>query len=163
MSKPVAKGGKMPLSQKKSEASDLYFDEDPSILTVDPALKRELEAKGYAVRWINAGQYRNGGNFHKNGWQAYRPDQSATQGALSFQYGISADGFIIRNDLLLAIKPIEHAERQRARIKQKADMMAGVEKRRAAELRETMRAAGLGTKVFEGYEGNGDGDGGDLE
>jgi hypothetical protein len=59
--------------------------------------------------------------------------------------------------MLLAVKPIEAYERKRAQIKSKADLMAGNEKTRAQELREQMRASGLGGKVFEGYEGNGDG------
>ncbi len=155
MSKQV-KSGKIPLSSKKNEASDLFIEEE-SILSLDPEIKREIESQGLAFRWINAGKYRAGGNFHKSGWRAYRRKAGETQGSLDFNYGTSPEGYIIRNDLLLAVKPVEAHERKLAQVRQKAEMMAGVEKRRAAELKEHMKAAGLGTKVFEGYEGNGDG------
>ena len=153
-----SKGGKLPMSQKKNEVSDLFIEDD-SILALDPEIAREIESKGFAFRWINAGKYRAGGNFHKSGWRAYRREtkKDESPGSLDFNYGTSPEGYIIRNDLLLAVKPKEAHERKLARVRQKAEMMAGVEKRRASELREHMKNNGLGTKVFEGYEGNGDG------
>ena len=147
--------GRVPMSQKEQSSNDVYQD-DESILAVDPELRKEIESQGLALRWINAGKYRSGGNFHKSGWRAYQRKTSA-QGSLDFSYGTSPEGYIIRNDMLLAVKPVEAYERKRSQIKSKADLMAGNEKTRAQELREQMRASGLGGKVFEGYEGNGDG------
>ena len=155
-----SKGGRIPLSQKKEDSA--VFIEDDSILALDPEIIREIEAKGLSYRWINAGKYRSGGNFHKSGWKAYMREGSKQAGSLDFSYGSSPEGYIVRNDLLLAVKPKESYERKRAQIQQKADMMAGVEKTRGQELKERMKQAGFGGKVYEGYESN-DGEGDSFE
>ena len=156
MSKP-SKGGKLPVSQKKNVATDLFMDDD-SVLAIDPELQREIEAKGLAFRWINASKYKNGGNFHKAGWRAYRRESSSGS-----EFEGSPDGFIQRNDLLLAVKPKEAHERKRAQIQQRADLMAGVQASRASELKDKLKSAGMSSKVYEGYEGNGEQDDADLE
>lgn len=153
MSKPN-KAGKTPLAAK-TEASDFTHDDlNYSILDLDPELKAEIEGQGLVARWINAPKYLQGGNFHQSGWRAYKAKPVEAKGALDFSYGRSPEGYVIRHDLLLAVKPAELQARWKARIQAKARASSG--KDYAKELKEKLNSAGVGAsvKVHDGYEAN---------
>lgn len=156
MSNKQVKGGRLPLSTKETlDSSDFsHEDLDFNILKVDPELKAELEGQGLAYRWINAKNYSSSGNFHKSGWVAYRRKDEASRGSLDFNYGSSPEGYIIRNDLILAVKKQEAHARWKAKVRQKAEIMSGVNGQKANELREAVRGAGVKARVFEGYDEN---------
>lgn len=144
------KEGKVPLTLKqKIEAA---IDNDYSILRVEPALRKELEAKGLAIRWINAPKYRQGGNFHRTGWRAFQFDMKK-EGEKAAQYGATAEGYILRHDLMLAVKSQEEQARHRERIRNRTKQLSFNQDRAAEELKEVMGAAG---KVHSGYDENGE-------
>lgn len=153
-----SRGGRVPLSSKSAVSSDFTHDElDFNLLRLDPELKAELDEKGFVARWINAKKYLSGGNYHQSGWRAYRKQVSnEDRGALDFNYGVSPEGYIIRNDLILAVKPAEHQEKWKAHLRRKADIQSGVNNSRASELREAAAERGVKAKIYEGYEENGD-------
>lgn len=154
----VNKGGKMPVNAKDvAEESDFAMDDlDFNILRLDPELKKEFEEKGYVPRWINATSYKNGGNFHKSGWRAYRRTEGADVGAADFNFGVSPEGYIIRNDLLLAFRPKELNDRWAANIRRKTAIASGGDTTRAEQLRESARQHGVKAKILDGYDENGD-------
>ncbi len=149
------KGGRVPLTEKMAEESmEPQMDEfDISLLHVDKEIKKTITEKGFACRWINATQYRNNGNFHHAGWRPYKHEVSSEQrGSLDFQYGVSAEGYLIRGDNLLAIKPLEHQKRWADRVRRQAKINAGQGEEKVQEFREKARE--LGAKALVGYEEN---------
>lgn len=146
----VKKGGKMPISAK--QAIQNAQDNDFSILRVEPELRKELEEKGYAIRWINAPKYRQGGNFHRSGWKALQFDMSK-EGAKASKFGATAEGFIIRHDMMLAVKRSEDQELHRARIQNRTRQMSFNQDNAKEQLQEAMGGKG---KVYAGYDENGD-------
>ena len=153
------KQGREPISQKAAiESSDFSHDDlDFNLLKIDPELKAQLDKEGFAFRWINAPKYLAGGNFHQSGWRAYRMKRDeADRGAVDFNFGVSPEGYIIRNDLILAVKPKEQQERWKKHLKKKADLQSGVEMQRADELRSRIRESGFKAKIHEGYDENGE-------
>lgn len=152
--KQVNKGGKLPVSAKKAaDMSDFSDLEQLNLLAIDEGLKKELDDKGLAFRWINAKVYMNGGNFHKSGWTAYRRSASTQpKETHEFQYGTSPEGFIIRHDLLLAVKPKEQQERWKQYLGVKAARQSASNDENIKKFKE--KAKESGAKVHEGYDDN---------
>lgn len=148
------KQGRVPVSKKSAESAMVMDNFDYEIFRVDGELKKELEDAGLAYRWINAPKYFKGGNFHRSGWKAYRSKKAGTSEA--FDSGINAEGFIIRNDMLLAVKPAADQERWKARVRNHAARLSGsAAAAKTSELKQTVSELG-GGKIFEGYEENED-------
>lgn len=151
----VNKGGRAPASEKTATSSDFSTDEfDINLLKIDAELRAELDEQGLVPRWINAKSFIQGGNFHRAGWRPYKRDPSKVKGALDFGYGASPEGYIQRNDLVLAVKKVDEHERYKAHIQRRADIMSGVNRNAAQELREKIKSSGVKAKIFEGYEDN---------
>lgn len=156
MAKKSNEGGRIPLSEKDAlDSSDFsHEDLDYNLLKLDPELVKELKGKGLAYRWINAKKFQAGGNFHQSGWRPYKREQDKPVGAMDFSYGVSPEGYIQRHDLLLAVKTQSEYSRWQAKIKRRADIMSGVNRNRADELRQAAKEAGVKMKITEGYEEN---------
>lgn len=149
------KGGKLPLSKRSAvEQANIDREElDMSVLKVDSALLAKLDSEGLVCRWINASKYKNGGNFHKSGWRPYKVNESAKEkGSYDFSYGSSPEGYLIRNDLILAVKSKDESERWRSHLKKKAQNMSGKNDDASASFKEKAKSGGA--KVLEGYEEN---------
>lgn len=150
----ASKAGRSPISQKTNEitAKDLeFYNNDDSILRLSPVFTKMLGAKGLAYRWINASKYRLGGNFHKNGWRAYK--YSTEDGDVDqLEIGVTPEGFLLRLDNILAVMPKGQAEARKLKVQDRAKRMSGSQKNNAEELRER---AGRGAKIIEGFEANG--------
>jgi hypothetical protein len=151
-----AKPGKTPISVKvdsRYETEDVEFN----LLVLDSKLKSELESKGLVHRWVNKKEYLDKGNYHNSGWIAYLPDTDAGAGRHDFMVGRSPEGYIQRKDLILAVKTVGAAARQKERIKAKTKTAQAFMKQEASEMRARMKDAGVkGAKVHEGYEAEGD-------
>ncbi len=159
MSKQANKAGRTPIAQKEEQISSDFSNEefDFNILKLDPELKAELEGQGLAWRWLNAPKYLTGGNYHRSGWRAYRKDVSkADRGSLDFNLGVSPEGYIIRNDLILGVKKKEEQAKWKRYLQHKAKIQSGKSDNgeRAQDLREKARSAGMKVKVYEGYDDN---------
>ena len=152
----MSKAGKTPISVKQA-ASEYDFghdDLDYSIFKIDPQLQEELNKKGLVARWINARTYTQGGNFHRSGWQAYRRTTGSDRSSADFAMGVSPEGFIVRNDLILAVKPKDVQERWAKKIRARTEAQNGASANRGRELKESAERAGVNIKVHEGYEEN---------
>ncbi len=158
MSTKPTKGGRTPISQKEQESADFMSEDlDYNILKLDPELKAEIEAQGLTFRWLNAPKYLKGGNFHQSGWRAYRKKLSDSEkGSMDFNFGVSPEGYIIRNDLILGVKPKEQQERWKKHLRKKAQMQSynNTDQKRASELRESAASQGVKAKIYEGYDEN---------
>lgn len=149
----ISKGGRVPVSEKDESLGFSFAEFDQSILNLDPEIKSELDKKGLAYRWINATHYKASGNFHKNGWRVYRYEGASDQrGSLDFAYGVSPEGYIIRGDLVLAVKPKEQAERYKQYLAHRATLQSGKSKDVADTFKKMARESGAA--VLEGYEEN---------
>lgn len=149
------KAGRVPVSSKTSdEVAVSPFDFDYSIFNVDPELKRKIESQGLVCRWINAKNYFSGGNFHKSGWRAYRVDADSSKTNFN-AIGANSEGYIVRNDMVLAVKTNAEADRHRANLEMKRNRLTMANKNAASVLRETLGGRG---KIYEGYEENGGGE-----
>jgi hypothetical protein len=145
--------GKVPVSKKNDvELSHSFDDLDYNILKLDPELEKEIKAKGLVVRWVNAKKYQVDGNYHRSGWRAYKLDSASTagKGSLDFNFGVTPEGYVIRNDLLLAYKTKESQERWRARIQAKTAAQNG--RSYAKELKAAFSDKGVAAKIHDGYE-----------
>lgn len=147
--------GKVPVSAKKQAQSADFMNSELNVLMIDPTLRQELEEQNLVYRWINAKQYLSGGNFHKSGWVAYRPKSTAGSGNTDFLFGRSADGYIIRHDLLLAVRPKEANTAHKRRLQNRVDAQTGLKSTRAQQLREQAQEAGIKMRIHDGYEENG--------
>ena len=123
---------------------------DPSILKIPKELRDELTAKGLAHRWINMREFQSTGGFHKHDWVPYKSE--TLKRTASDLGGSGPEGYLIRKELVLAVKPKALQEQHRARIRQKTAIQSQIVKKAANELRESLGPAGA--KVYEGYEEN---------
>lgn len=146
------KQGKKPLSQRPTGPASLEEDLFGNMLTLDPALKAELEAKGLVGRFVDAKRLADTGGFHPKGWVVYKRETSEQSNA-DFRFGLQPDGTIRRGTVILAVKKKEQVARHREFLQQKADRysQALYQKQKAQELRETVGSAAI---VHEGYEEN---------
>lgn len=149
----MEKQGKKHVSAR-NDVSDMGIDyKEASILDLDPAIQRFLDGKNLAARWINGTKYTKAGGFNKDGWQPLKVadiPKEALQ-TMSLGFGTSGDGYLVRNDLLLAVRPKERQEAHKQMLARRANAQAGREQANAAALREHIGRTG---KVFEGYDEN---------
>jgi hypothetical protein len=152
--KQASKAGRVTTSERRElDSSDTYQtdDGDDSMFKVPPEIQQEADAKGLVLRWINAPKFQQSGNWHKSGWRAFKRDPTAVKSAIEFGFGTNPEGYIIRNDLVLACKEKEAQDRHRARIKQRTLANSGKDAKRGDVLREMARDAGVSMQVHEGY------------
>lgn len=129
-----SKNGKQHISAK-GEADSLSAYRDAvtvgeSLLDIDPVFKNWLKDNGFTARWLNAKDYTTAGGFNKSGWRALRMSDvpERIKSSFNFAFGQSPEGFMVRNDLILGIKTIEANETHRAKLKNRADRLAGSSK-----------------------------------
>jgi hypothetical protein len=135
--------GRQPLSTK-TEASDFTHDDfDFNLLKIDPELKAELEGQGFSYRWINKKTYVDRGNNHRTGWKAYKKQASESRGSIDFDYGISPEGYVVRGDLILAVKPKAAQDAYRQHIRAKTERQSAVARRQAQQLRQMAGHEGI--------------------
>lgn len=122
---------------------------------VDPSIKKHLEGAGKVVRWINATKFKAAGGFNKGGWQPVRVSdlpKEVIEGT-GVAYGSTAEGFLVRNDMMLAQRSKELAARHENSLRQSADRAARKTKGNAQAIKESLGGYG---RVIEGYEENGE-------
>jgi hypothetical protein len=147
------KSGMTHVSERNVDTSADFGYAEKSILDLDPAIVKHFEGKNLALRWINGSKYTKSGGFHQHGWQPVRvadiPKEVMERASLGF--GVGGDGYIVRNDSMLAVRPKERQEQHKSMLKRRADAQSGRESENAERLREHF---GGKAKVFEGYEDN---------
>lgn len=151
MSKQV-KNGKIPVSSREAiDAADLF--DEVSILDVDPIIKKHLADKEMTVRWINATEFRKSGGFNGKGWSPVRTSDipKETLASSSMMFGATAEGFIVRNDLMLACRSKAMTDKHERQLKAKAALASGKSKQHADGIRDNLGRYG---RVIEGYDEN---------
>lgn len=117
---------------------------------VERELVKFFESKGLKHRWINMTKFRSD-RFHRTGYVPYKRDADTPVSIADQLLGSSPDGFIIRGDMVLAVKKAEHANQYRKWLKDKSDKLkTGAKKQAADELRQKLR--GLKAEIKEGYD-----------
>jgi hypothetical protein len=129
---------------------DEFYD---NILSLDNKIKNHLKSEGLDWRFINASQFRAGGNFSRSRWIPYNFRSVADQ--LGLLGGLNAEGNMQRGDLILATRTKKVSTQHREFIEKRNRQYAGFNKQQADELKSMAKDAGIkNAKVFEGYEDN---------
>lgn len=125
--------GKAPISTKSSVDTETSrniantIPGAPKSLTDIPAeCKKELKSKNLAHRWIDIVELKKNLGFHKQEWQPYK-FECLTNQIKNNPFADSAsgyEGFLLRKQLVLAVKTAEEANNQRNYIKFKNNMQA---------------------------------------
>lgn len=156
--KPAASKGRAHISQKSSsfnidEMNELR--EQTEGFQLDPALKKELEDKGLAYRWINSSTYQKNFGHHRSGWRVYKRDEPGKKGgSLDFAQGTDPEGYVRRGDMVLATKPVADQEKHRRSIARKSQIFQGINQQKADELRAMARESGTDMSILDGYDGD---------
>jgi len=133
------KDGKKPITQKQ-EKKPFKF-EKLSMLDVPSELKKELSEQGLEYRWINAPRLRGQQGFNKNYWKPYKVNYDKIGIDNFFR---SPDGYLVRGDVILAVRPKDIGDAHKARLKSKADRLkASIPNRGQDEISSTHKKAGL--------------------
>lgn len=152
----IIKNNKTPITDKvvtKKENSlpstyqDLYLNE----LVLDDELKKELDSKNLAFRFINATKLRQAG-VNKSMWVPYKRESKPTTESISALFGTDVDGYVRRGDLILAVQSKELNQRRKALISRQNELYQNVNALKANEFKKNMREHNIKTTVVEGYD-----------
>lgn len=125
--------GKTPVSAKESAPEESFSFNYGNLLDVPENIRKGLEEKGLACRWINAAQFRAVG-AHQSHWQPYKVEGANS----SFGFGIDAEGYIRRADLVLGVRPLAIHKAHQQFLKQRNDRLKGYNQQAKQDLRNQM-------------------------
>lgn len=153
------KNGKKPLSAKPVPTPVAFEDVFGNELAIDPGLKAEIESQNLTYRWINYKQLKAMGGYHRFGYRPYKPKDESGD-AHTFKFGRSPEGYIQRDDLILAVRDKELTEKFKQYIDSENQRLAmgATDKAHREELREYNRSRGIKGYVEAGYEDPGEDD-----
>lgn len=149
------------MSKKESKTSrepavgEFTYDEFfNNRLSLPPALKDQLTAKGLDWRFINTVTFRQGGNMHRSHWTPYKVEDPQSVGIMA----TTAEGFVQRGDLVLASRPKHVTKKHKEFLAKRNAQLAGTidNKKLAKEMRQMAREYNVSdqVKVYEGYDEN---------
>lgn len=121
-----------------------------NMLALPQELKTYLNDKGLDWRFLNATQFRAGGNYHRSNWKALNLREHST--AVDMVSGVTAEGLVQRGDLILGIRPKGISAKHREFLAEKNRRYNNFNKEKAKEMRDDVRRKGIsGITVEEGY------------
>lgn len=133
----------------KFKVTDFQEFEDEN--DIDDVLKKELADAGLAYRFIDFKQAKLNGGRSRAGWIVYRRQSPDPRMA-----GVKAledpDGLVRQGSMVLAVKPLAAAAKQKARIAAQNRLLSDYNKTAAEDL--TNDARKIGSRVVRGYEQN---------
>jgi hypothetical protein len=152
MSKDMKKqsGGRAPVTQKNTISEFEFGSKAKSMLDVPADCAAELAAAGLEARWIDAVQLKKNHGYHRREWTPYKfkclTGANATNpfGASEGQY----DGYLLRQQLVLAAKPIEKANARRKYNQMRTKLQANPGKTTAEEFKRFIKENDPGAKVL---------------
>lgn len=112
-------------------------------LDIDHALKAELKDNQLAYRFINFKTFKRNG-FHKQHWKPYRRSSRPDNNVL---FNLDADGYTVRGDLVLAVKPYEWNDARKQELAKKNALKSGIVGAKTKEMRELAAKSGIGAVV----------------
>lgn len=103
------------------------------------ALKMEIRSKGYNFKFINFTTYKKD-TVHRSQWVPYKPEARTT---MDMVFGKSPEGYIVRGDCVLAVRPLVIDKAFKDRIKANTNRLLGHNDRSKQELRELAKQHGI--------------------
>lgn len=142
---------RVPVTQKNNISSYEFGNKAKSMLDIPESCASELSSKGLEGRWIDSVQLKKNAGYHKREWQPYKFD--CLKGANSINpFGASEglyDGYLMRQQLVLAAKPIEKANARRAYTQMRAKMQANPNKNTVEQFKKFIGENDASAKVLE--------------
>lgn len=143
--------GRVPVSQKNKISEYEFGNKAKSMLDVPKDCETELASKGLEARWIDSVQLKKNAGYHKREWQPYKFE--CLKGANSVNpFGATEgmyDGYLIRQQLVLAAKPKEKANARRAYTQMRAKMQSNPGKATIEEFKKFIHENDRSAKVLE--------------
>lgn len=144
--------GSKPSITAKNEYSGFEFgNRAKSMLDIPSECQAELDAAGLEGRWIDVVQLKKNHGWHKREWQPYK--FKCLSGSSSINpFGASEgqyEGYLLRQQLVLAAKPAEKAQARRNYVKMKTELQSNPAAVKSKEFREFVRQQLPGAKVHE--------------
>lgn len=145
---PVSKSG---VSYGAVNSAEQFPEfQQTNMLTLDPQIHSYLEEKGFAVRFINWGQYRANTNMHRSQWRPYEFSTDVRMASTSWAGTIDAEGLIRRGDLVLAVRPQKMHDEHRSQIEALNKQYRQFEEKKASDFKDFARERGVKTEVTQG-------------
>ena len=122
-------------------------------LEVPREIKAFCKEHDLTFRWINKASYVRNGGRHHNHWKALNIDDAKIE-LSDLNWGKQSDGFLYYGgDLILAVRPTSITKAHRKDIQQRSDrLQKAAGSYGSDELEQTLRAGGVNSRVFKGYE-----------
>lgn len=147
MKPTINKGGKAPISQKSSQMDNnvakLIPGAPKSLTDLPQNCMEELRTNGLEARWIDAVELKKNHGYHKQEWQPYKfkclVEAIKTNPFMDAASGF--EGYLIRKQLVLAVKTTEEADKQRNYLKFKNNMQMNPGQKAVKEFKEFAQGA----------------------
>lgn len=162
MKKPTA--GRVPVTQKNDNSSLNNF-KPQSRLEIPSHCAEELSKQGLEGRWIDVVELKKNHGWHKREWTPHKFEclsgaKSANPfGATEGQY----EGYLVRQQLVLAAKPIEMANQRRKYNQMRAKLQANPGKAASDDFRRFLKENDKNAKVLGWDESDEAATGGDED
>ncbi len=139
------------MEQGTKPAQPIYDDVDEN--DIDSILKKELKEKGLEYRFIDFKQAKQNGGRSRNGWIVYKRDSEdpRLQGITSLA---DPDGLVRQGSMVLAVKTLAGAEKQRTRIKNQNQQSSKYNEHITNEVENEARRLGGSSRAIAGYDKN---------
>lgn len=127
-----------------------------SVLDIPEACMKELTEAGLEPRWIDIVQLKNNHGWHKREWQPFKfkclSNVTAANpfGSTSGEY----DGYLLRQQLVLAAKSKDKAEARRAYVRARTNMQSNPADMQKQKFTEYVKGGISGAKVHGFDEGD---------
>jgi hypothetical protein len=138
-------------NDKQKIAQPVYEEQDEN--DIDGLLKKELSEKGLEYRFIDFKQAKENGLMSRRGWRIFKRE-SKDPNLLGFETLTDPDGLTRKGTMVLAVKPIALAQRQRDRIKVRRDVLNKYNKTVTDEVSQQAAKLGGSSRAIAGYEKN---------
>ncbi len=153
MSVPIDKKGKP--KQTTTITGKNYDEFFQNRLVVPKAILDEMESHNLDHRWIDIKRYQEEGNFHRTHWKPYKVSDATTKKVELDPFGSDNSGYLRRGSLVLAARHKDITAVHKDFIHKRNLRQSAFSKEKAEELRSLFKAAGVKTKVVEGYDDDG--------
>lgn len=121
---------------------------------IDPELRRELESQNLYPRWISLQGLEQYSGRNRAGWTPYRR-KTDTNNPHDILMGKNPNGYIMKKDLVLAVKHVDDVGTHREYLKKRREEMGVLSRRKKAarQMRQSIKESHLAEKarVEEGY------------
>jgi hypothetical protein len=137
--------------QPQKQAQPIYDDTDEN--DIDHILKKELKDAQLEYRFIDFKQAKNNGGRSRSGWIVYRRQSQDPR-----LQGIAAladpDGLVRQGSMVLAVKTLKSATKQRDRIAAQNKQLNGYNKTVTEEVQAEASKLGGSSRAIAGYDKN---------